>query len=661
MLRLPRRPAVLSHLALLLALAPLAASLPVERVESGALVMENIPPADPAVAERLGHYNQPSRSFSDWDYSGTGLYVVVRSGETRNLHHVATPGARRVPLTSLSEPVRGVAARPAAGPREVLLTVDEGGAENFQILRLTADGNIERLTDGTSRHSTPVWSRDGASFAYTSTARNGRDADIMVASATAPAAGRLVKEGWPGLQVATFTADGSGLLLTYRRSVADRSFILLDLISGEERNLLGGDANDPVTLSDPHFSPDGKALYFLSDADAEFTHLRRLDLASGSVTDLTPELNWGIESLSVSNDGRWAVYSVNADGLSELHVKDLTRGTSRTVAGLPVGVIGSTTFAADQRQVAFSVNAATSPSDVYAVNVETLEVTAWTTRRPGRVDPSQLVTPRIVRFPTFDSVAGQPREISAILYEPAGPGPHPVVVVIHGGPEGQSRPTYSSAYQFWANELGLAVALPNVRGSTGYGRSFVNLDNGFQREDSVRDIGALLDWIGTQPQLDGGRVAVYGGSYGGYMVYASLMHYGDRLAGGVANVGISHWVTFLESTADYRRDLRRVEYGDERDPAMRAHLHAISPLTNVHRLRKPMIIGQGANDPRVPRSEAEQIVAAMRAQGVPVSYFLALNEGHGFAKKSNSDAWRLATTDFLVRLLAEPREVLATP
>jgi dipeptidyl aminopeptidase/acylaminoacyl peptidase len=225
-----------------------------------------------------------------------------------------------------------------------------------------------------------------------------------------------------------------------------------------------------------------------------------------------------------------------------------------------------------------------------------------------------------------------------------------VLIDIHGGPESQHRPGWSSFRQYLVTELGFAVVAPNVRGSSGYGRSYLALDNGLLREDSVRDIGALLVWIGLQPDLDRNRVVVAGGSYGGYMALASLVHYGDRLAGGIDTVGISNFVSFLTSTADYRRDLRRAEYGDERDTQMRAHLQAISPLTNAPAIRKPLLIVQGLNDPRVPASESEQMMATVRARGGEVWYLAAKDEGHGFRKKANSDVYRATMIAFLKQL-----------
>jgi dipeptidyl aminopeptidase/acylaminoacyl peptidase len=226
-------------------------------------------------------------------------------------------------------------------------------------------------------------------------------------------------------------------------------------------------------------------------------------------------------------------------------------------------------------------------------------------------------------------------------------GKVPVLVVIHGGPEAQFRPNFNAFIQYMVQELKIAVVAPNVRGSTGYGKYYVELDNGFRRMDSVRDIGATLDWIATQPTFEPRRVAVYGGSYGGFMSYASMIEYNNRLIAGVSIVGISNFVTFLNNTSGYRRDLRRVEYGDERDAKMREFLQRISPLTNVGRIKRPMLIIQGANDPRVPATEASQMLKAIRSNGAEAWYMLAKDEGHGFQKKSNRDAQNAAIAAFL--------------
>ncbi len=277
-------------------------------------------------------------------------------------------------------------------------------------------------------------------------------------------------------------------------------------------------------------------------------------------------------------------------------------------------------------------------------------------RMEGRVLGSRLLSePVIVRYPTWDRVRLKSREIPALVYTPttpprSGQSRYPVIVDIHGGPESQARPSFSTFTQYLVNELGYVVIRPNVRGSTGYGRQYTLLDNGKLREDAVRDIGSLLVWIAAQSNLNPEQVVIMGGSYGGYMTLATLAAYGDRLRGGINVVGISNFVTFLESTADYRRDLRRVEYGDERDPQIRAFLQRISPLNRAQMIRRPLLVVQGLNDPRVPASESEQLVARARSQGNEVWYLAARDEGHGFRKKANQEAYLQTVVAFLERL-----------
>jgi dipeptidyl aminopeptidase/acylaminoacyl peptidase len=300
---------------------------------------------------------------------------------------------------------------------------------------------------------------------------------------------------------------------------------------------------------------------------------------------------------------------------------------------------------ANSRDLGFNLNSAKSPADAYSLDTKTGKLERWTESETGGLDPTDFVEPELVRIRSFDGL-----EISGFLYRPDPgkfPGPRPVLVQIHGGPESQSRPGFQARNNYYVNELGVAVFLPNVRGSSGFGKTFLTLDNGFKREDTVRDIGAFLDWIQRDTRLDKSRIAVIGGSYGGYMVLASMVHYSDRLCCGVDIVGISNFLTFLKNTQDYRRDLRRAEYGDERDAAMAEFLGKISPANQANKIRKPLFVVQGLNDPRVPASESEQMVKAIRASGGNVWYLLAKDEGHGFQKKKNSDFMFLSTVMFL--------------
>lgn len=351
---------------------------------------------------------------------------------------------------------------------------------------------------------------------------------------------------------------------------------------------------------------------------------------------MSREERWDVDSFDISEDGRRLVYIVNEAGASKMRIMDLAdRNRAVRDVPLPAGVIGGAEFA-PWGTIGFTLSSATSPSDAYSVDPETLQVTRWTESETGGLDATRNVEPELVEVRSFD---GEP--VSGFLYRPDAarfPGRRPLIVNIHGGPEGQSRPGFLGRSNYLLNELGIAIFYPNVRGSTGYGKRFVALDNGpFRREDSVKDIGAFLDRLGGDPAIDPTRIAVTGGSYGGYMCYASAIRYGDRLRGANCIVAISDFNTFLENTQSYRRDLRRVEYGDERVPEQRAKLAEISPLTRVSELRVPLMVVTGANDPRVPASEADQIVQAVRRNGGQAWHLLGQNEGHGFARKENQD------------------------
>ncbi|MEM8963404.1 MAG: prolyl oligopeptidase family serine peptidase, partial [Acidobacteriota bacterium] len=365
---------------------------------------------------------------------------------------------------------------------------------------------------------------------------------------------------------------------------------------------------------------------------------------------LTGDVPWDVEGITLSHDGTMLAYLINEDGIDRLRLLDLETMRERPLPELPIGLMGGLTFTRDDKRLALSLETPVNPADVFVVDLEASELQRWTQSETGGLDASQFVTAELVRYPTFDQVDGEPRTIPAFYYKPKGPGPYPVLIDIHGGPEGQERPGFNPTLQYVVNQLGAAVLAPNVRGSAGYGKSYLKLDNGYLREDSVKDIGALLDWIEARPELDANRVVVFGGSYGGYMVLASMTHYNDRLRGGIDVVGISNFVTFLENTQDYRRDLRRVEYGDERDPKMREFLIEISPTTNATKITKPLFIVQGLNDPRVPASESEQMVDVIRKAGGDVWYLLAKDEGHGFRKKGNRDYYRASVMLFLERM-----------
>ncbi len=595
-----------------------------------ALTADGIPaiPADLAVRTRP-YMEFRTAGFAGWNARDRSLLITTRFGNTNQLHRVAMPMGDREQISFEAEPLGG---RWSPTGDVLVATRDTGGNEFFQIYTL-AGGRLTLLTDGRSRNGFNAWSHDGRWIAYTSTRRNGTDSDIYVMDPRNPATDRMVAQvqggGWG---VADFAFDGQRAVVIHYISITKSNPYLLDLASGRLTPI--GDHSRAISYGGAEFAPDG-TLWVSSDEGSDFQRLGRLDPATGRFTPVLTSINWDVDNFDVSEDGRTIAVVTNEAGISRLRLLDTRTGNARLVPGLPAGTIGGLQIA-PWGAVGFSLSSARSPSDVYSVDPQTLAVTRWTRSETGGLDATANVEPELIETRSFDG-----ERVSGFLYRPDPqrfPGPRPLLVNIHGGPEGQSRPGFLGRNNYLINELGIALFYPNVRGSTGFGKRFVSLDNGpALRENSVRDIGAFLDRLQDDPALDRNRVAVTGGSYGGYMCYASAIRFGDRLRAANCVVAISNFVTFLENTQSYRRDLRRVEYGDERDPAQRAQLTAISPLTRVSELRIPLMVVTGANDPRVPQSEADQMVAAVRAAGRPAWHLIGQNEGHGFAKKENQD------------------------
>jgi dipeptidyl aminopeptidase/acylaminoacyl peptidase len=623
-------------------------------VNNGNLVMEDMPEIPAEIVDSLNRYqNVRSGSFQSWSGDGNSVFINTRFGDTGQLHRVDMPGGARHQVTFYREPLGQVARQP--GGSKLIFTRDAGGSEFSQVFLLDpAGGDARMLTDGESRNGGVVWDRDGRRFAYGSTARNGASNDVWLMDPEAPSEASIVLESPDGSfwGPAEFSKSGSKMLVANYVSITDSRANLLDLDTGEV-TLLAGSATDPSVNIPLAFDDDNDGYWLITDRAGEFSVLAWQSLEPGAEPEyVTTDIPWNVETAAISEDRSRAAFAVNEGGRSALYLLDPRSREYRRVDSIPVGLLGGIKFSPDGSRLALTINTASSPSDTYVLDLgrgplDYSKLERWTFSEVGGLDTTTFREPELISFPTFDEVDGRPRQIPAWLYKPAGDGPFPVVISIHGGPESQARPAFTSTYQLWLEKLGVAVLVPNVRGSAGYGKTYVKLDNGFNREDSVKDIGALLDWIEAQPDLDQGRVAVFGGSYGGYMVLASAVHFSDRLRAAVDIVGISSFVTFLENTQDYRRDLRRVEYGDERDPEMRAHLEKISPVNNVEKIKIPMFVVQGENDPRVPVTESTQMVAALREQGQTVWFMNALNEGHGYRKKENRDIYQQATVLFL--------------
>jgi len=615
---------------------------------NGNLILEDIPAIPNSIKEDLSKFqNVRSAAFRGFNNQNEGLFISTRFGNVSQLHLVKSPGAARNQITYFQEPIGSVAIHPTQS--SIAFTMDRGGSEYSQIYLLdTKSASTQMLTDGVSRNGGPLWSNSGDRIAFQSTKRNGSSNDVWVMSIDDPQNTKLILESpdgsWWG--AVDWTENDDKVLIQNYISIANSKAYIVDL-NTQKKTLLLGKKDAPSVNSALAFDKDDKGIFFITNQYGEFNQLAYYNIATSEVTVISKEISWDVDGFSISEDSKKAAFVVNENGYSSLYLLNPKSFAFKKVTTLPIGLIGSMQFSKDNRSLGLTLNTYQSPSDTYVLDLQYSslrygKLTRWTYSEVGGLDTSKFVEPELIHYESFDG-----RKIPAFIYSKKTGSPQPVIISIHGGPEGQARPSFSSTYQLWMSNLGAAVITPNVRGSDGYGKEYLSLDNGFKREDSVKDIGALLDWIKTQPHLDSNRVAVYGGSYGGYMVLASAVYYSDRLKAAVDIVGISNFVTFLKNTKDYRRDLRRVEYGDERDPDMEAFLQNISPNNNVDQIQVPMFVVQGENDPRVPVTEAEQVVKSLRNNGKKVWYMNALNEGHGYRKKENRDIYQQAVILFL--------------
>ena len=618
------------------------------------LVVDGVPAIPSSLPREVRRYTESrAATLADWHPTRREVLISTRFGNTPQLHRVAMPLGARHQLTFFDEPVTDGRYEPAQG-RYFVFTRDVGGNEFAQLYRYdVANGRVTLLTDGgRSQNGDVEFSTRGDRIAYGSTRRNGADRDLYVMNPLDSASARMVLQvaggGW---SVQDWSPDDRQLLVGEYLSVNQSRLHLVDVGTGRREQLSPATA-DTVAYGAAAFSHDGRGIYLTTDEGSEFQRLAYMDLATRRVTPLTTNIAWDVDEFALSEDGSTIGFVTNEAGTSRLYLMDTRTRRVQPVAGVPAGVISGLRWRRTEPELGFVLSSARSPSDVYSVDARTQRLVRWTESELGGLIASELMEPTLIRWKSFDA-----REITGFYYRPPArfTGKRPVLINIHGGPEGQARPGYQGRSNYFLNELGVAVLYPNVRGSTGYGKSFVKLDNGMKREESVKDIGALLDWIALQPELDADRVLVTGGSYGGYMTLATATNYNDRICCALDVVGISDFRTFLQNTESYRRDLRRVEYGDERDPQMSAYFARIAPLNNARRITKPLFVVQGGNDPRVPRTEAEQMVAKVKQNGSAVWYLMATDEGHGFRKKNNVDFQFFATVMFVRQYLLRER------
>jgi dipeptidyl aminopeptidase/acylaminoacyl peptidase len=615
------------------------------------LVPDGMPPIPRGLVDQVRPYTEyRSAGLADWHPTRREMLIATRFANTPQIHRVRMPLGARTQLTFFDEPVTFASYEPKTGAY-FLFTKDVGGNEFGQIYRYDfATRRSVRLTPGDRSQNGGIrWSHAGDRIAYGSTRRNGADRDLYVMNPADSGSDHLVLQvqggGW---EANDWSPDDRRLIAIEELSVNRSRLWLVDLAGGTRSELVPLGASDTVAYGGARFSADGRALYVTTDQGSEFQRLARVDLASRRLTVLTPAIEHDVVAFEPSRDGRTIAFTVNQDGRFALYLLDTVTGRYRPVKGVPLGIVGGLRWHPTRNLLGFTLSTIRSPGDVYVLDPASQALTRWTESETGGLDSSTLPEPELIRWTSFDG-----REITGFYYRPPArfTGKRPVIVDIHGGPESQALPGFQGRQTYFLSELGVALIEPNVRGSTGYGKTFTKLDNGMHRLDSVRDIGALLDWIAGRPDLDAERVMVTGGSYGGYMTLAVATMYDKRIRSSLDVVGISNFITFLTNTESYRRDLRRVEYGDERDPTMRAYFEKIAPVNQTDSITKPLFVVQGANDPRVPHTESEQMVKQVRDRGKPVWYLLARDEGHGFRKKPNVDYLFYSTVEFVRRTL----------
>ena len=616
------------------------------------LITENIAEISKQLSNEVKKYSESrSASLGDIHPLTNEIIINTRFGSTPQLHRVSKSMGARTQITFFDEPVSATSFEPLKG-EYLVYSKDIGGNEFGQLFKLdlkTLQSTL--LTDGgKSQNGGITWRKDGKGFYYASTKRNGGDRDIYYMDPNNPKSEKLILQvkggGW-GIQ--DVSPDNKKLVLGEYISINESYIWLLDIETGKltevtDRNSKG------ISQSEATFSNLSNEIWLVTDKDNEFQRLAAMNLNTKKTTYYTSDIPWNVESFNLSEDKKSIVFITNEGGLNKMYLMNTGTKAYKEIKNLPIGLISGARFTKDNQTIFFNQSTAQSASDVYQLNIKTAKIERWTESELGEMQPSDMSVPKFIEWKSFDDL-----KISGFYY-PASPkfkGKRPVIIMIHGGPEGQSMASFLDSNNFYTSEMGVSLVYPNVRGSSGFGKTYLEKDNGFLREDSVKDIGALLDWIAKQPELDKDKIMIMGRSYGGYMTLATAFHYADRIKCSVDIVGISNFNTFLKNTEEYRRDLRRAEYGDERDSKMAAFFDKTAPLNNTDKIKKPMFIIQGTNDPRVPVTEAMQMRDKLKAQGNTVWYLEAKDEGHAFKKKANIDYVRLAIIRFMQEYLVK--------
>ena len=617
-----------------------------EIVPGDNLVVDGVPKIPASLAQTVNRYkNSYGYPLAGWDPTKRELWLKLLAGADTSIFRVDAPAS--MPRVLLSIPVGGaydVYYQPQA--KYLVYNRDSGGNELYQFyLYDIAAGESKLLTDGKSRNTEPVWSNAGDKIIHSSSPPNGNGVDLSIIEPFEPRKNRLVAQGQGDyLKAYDWSPDDRRVVFCDFASNILSSLWMIDVATGEKTLLSRKGETAGSYYDSPQFSKDGRGVYVITDRDSEFRRLAFVDFATKQHKYLSDHIKWDVEEFKLAPDGKTVAFVTNEDGASRLHLLDSATWKEATVPSLPIGIFSDLKWHNNSIDLAFNLKSAQTPNDVYSVETKTGKLERWSKAFIGRLDIEKLPKPETIHWQSFDG-----RSISGVLYRPPATftGKRPVIIDIHGGPEEQYRPGFGYEDNYFINELGVAKIFPNVRGSTGYGKTFANLDNGVLRVNATKDIVALLDWIKTRPDLDQARVMVQGTSHGAYMALSVAASYSGRIRATISNSGPSNLVTFVAGTAGWRRDMQRREYGDERDPKIRKFLERIAPINTVERISTPLMVTQGQNDPRVPVTEAQRLVAALKKRGIPVWYLLAKDEGHGWKRPADWDFRLYATALFV--------------
>lgn len=635
-----RRPLLMLAACLLAANSIIARATQENEVAPGHnLLVEGVPKVPASLARSVSLYKSGyGLPLAGWDTARRQLWLKALSATATRLSRLDAPGGSPIPIISI----------PAGGAYDVYLqpqgnylvyNKDSAGDESFQFYLYDISARESRLiTDGKSRSTEPVWSNAGDRIVYSCAPPGGEGVDLTIINPFDPRSARTLARGLGHyLKAYGWSGDDRKVVFCDYASNTVSSLWIIDAATGEKTPLShnGGKGRmEGDYYGSPQFSRGAKGVYVITDHESEFRRLAYVDIATRRFDYLTSHIDWDVEAFKASPDGRTIAFVTNEEGISRLHLLDVETGKERAVPAVPPGIISDLEWHSNSADLAFNLKSPQTPNDVYSLGAGTGKLERWSKGFTGLVEAEKLPRPELIHWKSFDG-----RLIGGFLYRPSGTfsGRRPVIIDIHGGPEEQYRPGFGYEDNYFINELGVVKIYPNVRGSTGYGKTFARLDDGLLRMDAVKDVGALLDWVKEQPDLDAGRVLIQGASYGGFVALAAAANYGERIRGAISDAGPANLLTSLEGTAGWRRGVRRSEYGDERDPRIREFFNRIAPANNVDKISKPLMLIQGQNDRRVPAGESGRMAEALKKKGVEVWYLLAKDEGHDWARQGNLD------------------------